>query len=74
MNNVILRHQNHRRLCLKNGKFSKSKKLRIFKIASYSFLKEKGPSKNYVTVREGEGVDDVVTYRYVYFEGEGGIL
>ena len=32
----------------------------------------KGPSKNYVTARGGEGVDDFVTYRYVYFEGEGG--
>ena len=31
-----------------------------------------GPSKNYVTARGGEGVDDFVTYRYVYFEGEGG--
>ena len=34
----------------------------------------KGPSKNYVTARGGEGVDDFVTYRYVYFWGEGGIL
>ena len=24
--------------------------------------------------QRGEGVDDFVTYRYVYFEGEGGIL
>ena len=29
-----------------------------------------GPSKYYVTARGG-GVDDFVTYRYVYFEGEG---
>ena len=34
----------------------------------------KGPSKNYVNARGGEGVEDFVTYRYVYFEGEGGIL
>ena len=33
-----------------------------------------GPSKNYVTAKGGEWVDDFVTYRYVYFEGEGGIL
>ena len=25
-------------------------------------------------VQRGEGVDDFVTYRHVYFEGEGGIL
>ena len=31
----------------------------------------KGPSKNYVAVRVGEGVEDFLTYRYVYFEGEG---
>ena len=30
-----------------------------------------GPSKNYVTARGGEKVDDFVTYRYVYLEGEG---
>ena len=34
----------------------------------------KGPSTNYVTTRGGEGVDDFVTYRYVYFEGEGANL
>ena len=34
----------------------------------------KGASKNYVTARGGEGVDDFVTYRYVYFWGRGGIL
>ena len=33
-----------------------------------------GPSKNYVTAREGEGVDEFVTYCYVFCEGEGGIL
>ena len=32
-----------------------------------------GPSKNYVTARGGEGVDDFVTYRYVYFE-RGGVI
>ena len=37
------------------------------------FMSSKGPSKNYVTSRVGEGVDDFVTYRYVYFEG-GGVL
>ena len=36
------------------------------------FNMHKGPSKNYVTARGGEGVDDFVTYRYVNFEGEGG--
>ena len=30
--------------------------------------------KNYVTARGKEGVNDFVTYRYVYFEGEGRIL
>ena len=34
----------------------------------------KGPSKNYVTSRGGEGVDDFVTYRYVYLRGRGGIF
>ena len=34
----------------------------------------KGPSKNYVTAWRGEGVNDFVTYGYVYFELEGGIL
>ena len=34
----------------------------------------KGPSKNYVRARGGKRVDDFVKYRYVYFEGEGGIL
>ena len=34
-------------------------------------LLSKGPSKNYVTAREGEGVDDFVTYRYVYLRGRG---
>ena len=33
-----------------------------------------GPSKNYVTPRGGEGVDDFVTYRYVYLRERGGIL
>ena len=30
----------------------------------------KGSSKNYITAR-GEEVNDFVTYRHVYFEGEG---
>ena len=30
-----------------------------------------GSSKNYVTSRGGMGVDDFVTYRYVYLKGEG---
>ena len=29
---------------------------------------DKGSSKNYITARGGEGVDDFVTYHYVYFE------
>ena len=29
----------------------------------------KGPSKNYVTPRGGEGVNDFVTCRYVYLRG-----
>jgi len=33
-----------------------------------------GPSKNYVTPRGEEGVDDFDTYRYVNFEEGGGIL
>ena len=35
-----------------------------------------GPSKNYVTARvEGlEGLHDFVTFLYVHFEREGGIL
>ena len=31
----------------------------------------KGPSKNYVTARGGKGIEDFVTYRYVYFVGRG---
>ena len=31
-------------------------------------------SKNYVTARGGEEVDDFVTYRYVYFEVGRGVL
>ena len=34
----------------------------------------KVPSKNYVTARGDEGVDDFVTYLYVYFEGERGVF
>ena len=30
-----------------------------------------GQSKNYVTSRGGEEVDDFVTYRYVYLRGRG---
>ena len=30
-----------------------------------------GPSKNYITPRVGEGVNDFVTYCFVHFEGEG---
>ena len=33
----------------------------------------KGPSQNSYGQR-GEGVDDFVTYHYVYFEGEGGVF
>ena len=31
----------------------------------------KGPSKNYVTARGGEGFDDFVTYPYEYLGGGG---
>ena len=34
----------------------------------------RGHPKNYVTARGKEGVNDFVTYRYVYFEGEECIL
>ena len=34
----------------------------------------KGPSKNYLTARGEEGVNDFVTYRYVYFEGGGRVF
>ena len=37
-------------------------------------INNKGPSKNYVTTRGGEGADDFVTYCYVYFEEGGGIF
>ena len=33
----------------------------------------KGPSQNSYGQR-GEGVDDFVTYRYVYFQGERGVF
>ena len=34
----------------------------------YRYLLNKEPSKNYVMVSVGEGVDDFVAYCYVYFE------
>ena len=40
----------------------------------FDLIEYRGPSKNYVTSRGGEGVDDFVTYRYVYLRGKGGIL
>ena len=40
---------------------------------SFHRITGQGPSKNYVTARGGEGVDNFVTYCYVYFLGEGGI-
>ena len=37
----------------------------------YSKKRNMGPSKNYVTARGKEGVDNFVTYRYVYLRGRG---
>ena len=46
----------------------------MFEYTYATFMNDMEPSKNYVVVRRSEGVNDFVTYCYVNFEGEGGIL
>ena len=43
----------------------------MFEYTYATFMNDMEPSKNYVVVRRSEGVNDFVTYCYIYFGGGG---